>query len=94
MKEKSAITFTLGTSIMSYVCEIVDNDERSAKQLCDELYMLYKTSNAQVIIDLQQPLGNLHLAEDGDWEKHKEYLQEILSKPLIYNDPVEEEVKA
>ena len=48
-KSKSNITLSLGDSAMSRTRLVVDDDDASAKGLCEELDRFYTTTNAQAI---------------------------------------------
>ena len=69
-KAKSTIILTLGDAVMAKTRAIVDNDDRSAKELWEELRRLYTTSNLQVITNLSNRLNSLIFDETKEtWDK-------------------------
>jgi len=56
IKAKSSIVLSLGSGPLAQLSAIIDDDERTAKELWDGLTRLYTTSNAQAIFNLENEL--------------------------------------
>lgn len=79
-KENPTIGLTLGTGRLTQVSKIVDDDERKAKELWDELEHLYTTLNLQRVINLNQELENLQYEDCKYSEENINRFQKILEK--------------
>ena len=89
VKAKTAIILSLGTSPLAQLAELIDDDDKTAKQLWDALAKLHTTSNAQLIINLQHELENLSYKDGEVREKHLEIFNDIIGKLESYDKKVE-----
>lgn len=94
VEAKSSIILTLGSSPLAQLSDIIDDDERTAKELWDAVIKLYTTSNAQAIINLEQELEGLRFDDGQSWEKHTDNFHNILGKLSSYDSAIKEEDKA
>ena len=69
VKAKSEITLTLSDGPMAQVSSIIDDDNRTAKDLWDALDRSYRMSNTQMVINIKSGLEKLTLRADSEWEK-------------------------
>lgn len=63
IRAKSAIILTLANGPMAQISNIIDDDDRSAKDLWDALARLYTALNEQTVINLLQELETLMYKE-------------------------------
>lgn len=61
------IILTLGTSLISKVSDIIDDDENTVQDLWDGIVNLQTNSNAQAIISIEQELEALHFEDFKNW---------------------------
>ena len=69
VKAKSEITLTISDGPMAQVRSIIDDDNRTSKDLWDALDRLYRMSNTQMVINIKSGLEKLTLRADSEWEK-------------------------
>lgn len=93
VRAKSTIVLTLGDAPLAQLSDVIDDDDRSAKELWDAIARTYTTSNAQAIINLEQELEKLSFDEKTTWEKHLHKFHEVLGKLAAYGSTVREEEK-
>ena len=93
-KAKSIIILTLGDSVMAQNKSIVDDDDKTAKELWDELCRLYTTSNQQAITNLHNRLNSLVFDEQrGSWDKFLSLFMEIVDELGSYDQELSDEEK-
>lgn len=88
VKAKSSIILTLSSSPLAQLSDIIDDDDRTAKELGDAFVKLYTTSNAQAILNLDQELEALSFEDGKSWEKHTDKFHNILGKFSSYDSSV------
>lgn len=93
MRAKSTIVLTPGDAPLAQLSDVIDDDDRSAKELWDAIARTYTASNAQAIINLEQELENLSFDEKNTWEKHPHKFHGVLGKLATYGSTVREEEK-
>lgn len=93
VKAKSAITLTLSDGPLAQIRTIVDDDERTAKDLWTELDKVYRMSNTQMVINIERELETMSFEKDEDWEKHVETFHRLISKLASYDKPVSADTK-
>jgi len=93
IKAKSSIVLTLDSGPMAQTSSIIDDEDKTAKDLWDSLSALYTTSNEQTVINLMQELENLEYKEDGNWEVHLNKFHEILGKLASLGKPIADQEK-
>ena len=93
-KAKSEITLTLADGPMAQVSAIVDDDNRTAKDLWDALDRIYRMSNSQMVINIERELEKLTFIKDTEWESHIEKFHRLVGKLASYDKPITEEEKA
>lgn len=94
VKDKCSIVLTLESSPLAQFADIIEDDNKTAKDFWDAVVQIYKASNAQVIIKLEQELEALRLDDNGNWETNIGKFLDILGKLSTYDSPVKEEEKA
>ena len=70
VKAKSNITLSLGDAPMSRTRLTIDDDDASAKDLWDELNIIYTETNAQAVQNLKNELDALIYKDGADWNTH------------------------
>lgn len=80
MRAKSTIILWLGDSPLSQTRTIVDDDERSGKELWEELKKIYTTSNNQTVLNIRHELDTLKYKEREDWYVHVNSFFSIIGK--------------
>jgi len=94
IKANTSIILSLGSGPLAQLSNLVDNDDRNAKELWEAIARLYTTSNTQILINLQSELDQLRFKDGENWEKHVEKFNEVLGKLASYDSPVAEDEKA
>lgn len=67
---------------------IIDDDERTAEDLWEEIWKYGTTENTQAVINLHQDLEKLQFKEEEDWEKHIVKFNDILGQLEAFDSPV------
>jgi len=89
IKAKSSIVLSLGSGPLAQLSAIIDDDERTAKELWDGLHQMLRPFST-----LRMNFESLRFDENGSWEKHLDSFHEILGKLASYDSQVKEEDKA
>lgn len=71
---------------------VLDDDERSAKDLWTELDKAYRMSNTQMAINTERKLENMTF-DKKEWEKHLESFHLLVSKLASIEKPVSSDTK-
>ena len=79
---------------MPQVSAIVDDDNRTVKDVWDELDRIYRMSNTQMVIHVEKELEKLTFINDTEWESHIEKFHRSVGKLGSYDKPITEEEKA
>lgn len=93
VKAKSAITLTLSDGPLAQVSTIVDDDDKTAKDLWTELDKAYRMSNTQMVINIQRDLETMTFDRDEEWDKHIEKFHHLVAKLASYDSPLSAEDK-
>ena len=70
VQRKKQNNATLANGPMAQVGVTVDDDNRTAKYLCDPLDVIYRMSNTQIVINIEGELEILPFVKDTMWESH------------------------
>lgn len=87
VKAKSDITLTLADSLLAQVSTLVDNDDKTAKELWDELDEGYRMPNTKLVINIQRQLDTMKFDKDEDWDKHVESFHRLVENLESYDKP-------
>lgn len=93
-KAKNIIILRLGDALMAKTRAIVDDDEKSAKELSEELDRLYTTSNHHAITNIINCLNWLVFDEKKEcWNKFLSKFMSIIYKLRYYDKEITDEEK-
>lgn len=93
VRAKGTIILTLADGPLAQVSTIVDDDNKTAKDLWTELDKIYRMSNTQMVINIKRELETMTFEKDEEWEKHVESFHRLISKLAAYDQPVSTESK-
>lgn len=91
VRAKCSIILTFGSYPLLKLVNIIDDDNKTAKDLSYAVVKLYLSSNSQLIINLEQELEALRFDDNGNWETHLRKFQYIMGKLSTYNSPFKKE---
>lgn len=93
-KAMSTIILTLGDSVFDKTRAVVDNDERTAKDLCEELRSIYTPSNHQVTTNLFNRLNSIVFDDTKEnWDKFLSKFINIIDELGSYDQGISDEEK-
>lgn len=84
-RAKSNIILCLGADALSQTRTFIDDDDRTAKELWEELERIYTTTSAQAIQNLHQRLDALVYDEKKDWNDHISTFLSICGELATYD---------
>ena len=87
---KSNIVLSLGSTPAAAVTTTIDDDDKTAKDLWDELRKLYTTSNTQQIMNIAQKLEGFWLKDETQFNQHMNQLRELVDKLASFGYRLEE----
>lgn len=87
-KAKSTIILCLVDSVLANTRAIVDDDERSAKDLWVEQKRMFTTSSQQAITNLHNRLNGCTFNEKGYWNGHISLFMLIIDDLASYDQPI------
>lgn len=93
VKAKSTITLTLSDGPLAQVSAIVDDDDKTAKDLWTALDNTYRMSNTQMVINIQRDPEMMTFDRDEAWDKHIENSHHLVAKLASYDSPLTVEDK-
>lgn len=93
-KAKSVIVLSLGDEVIAKVRVLVDEDDKTAKELWDELARIHTTSSTQKIANLHQKLDNLMYDESTNFDKHISNFLSIIDELASLDQLIQESDKA
>lgn len=64
---------------MAQLTTTVDDENKTAKDLWNEIDFIYRVSNTQAVINLQRKLESLSKNEAEDFDKHLTYFHTIIN---------------
>lgn len=92
-RAKSTIVLTIGDAVIAKVRILVDDDEKTAKELWDELARIHTTSSTQTIANLQQRLDNLSFDETKKFDTHVSDFLSIVDELSSLDQTIQESEK-
>lgn len=66
IKAKTSVILSLGSGPLVQLSNLIDDDDRTAKELLEAIARLYTTSNTQVVLNLQSELNQLRFKDSDD----------------------------
>ena len=88
---KSHLVLSLGPDAISQTRRIIDDDEKSAKDLWDELNRIYTTTSGQAVQNLRQKLDSLVYDENKSWNDHVSSFLRICEELATYDEEITED---
>ena len=84
-KAKSHLVLSLRPNAISQTRRIIDDDDKSAKDLWDELNRIYTTTSGQAVQNLRQKLDSLVFEDNKSWIEHVSSFLRICEELATYD---------
>lgn len=89
-----AITMTLSDGTLAQVSTIVDDNDKTAKDLWTKLDKAYHVSKTQIVINIQRDLKTMTFDHDEGLDRHIKTFHPLVGKLAFYDRPLSVEDKA
>lgn len=83
-KAKGRIILFLSDSVAERARDFVDDDDKTAKELWEELQRLFTTSSAQFVQNIKNKLGTLIFRDGSSYEKHLATFMTVIGELASY----------